>query len=276
MAKKKSQPQEMLVSEEVVAPAYEVDESVHDRLSPIEALVGVVIRPKVTFERMRDATVGHWWVVAVLAVLALVLLSIATVPLEAEAARNALQAQQESSETTQELSEEQQAQMQQVQDIVSSQAVLGGISVGFGIIGLVISYLVRAGFVFLLGLALGGRATFKQVWRMAIWTTLPEVLRTVVSAITTFATGSPSAPGLSYMLTSEEINALPYVATLLQSIDIYLVWSLALLAIGLYVTSQLSRGKSALVALAYWLFLLAFSLGGTAIGQALVGMTGVG
>jgi hypothetical protein len=277
MAKKKSQPQEMLVfEEEVVAPAYEVDESVQGQLSPVEALMGVVIQPKATFERMRDAARGHWWVVAVLAILALVLLSIATVPIQAEAARGALEAQQESTETTQELSEEQQAQMQQVQDIVSSQAVLGGISVGFGIIGLAISYLIRAGFVFLLGLALGGRATFKQVWRMAVWTTLPDVLRTVVSAITTFATGSPTAPGLSYMLTSEEINALPYVDTLLQSIDIYLVWSLALLWVGLLVTSQLSRGKSAVVALAYWLFTLAIMMGFVALGQALGSAFGAG
>lgn len=276
MAKKKSQPEEMLVPEDVVTRPYEIDEAEQNQLSPIETLVGVLIRPKATFERMRDAARGHWWVVAVLAVLALVLLAVATVPIEAEAARGALQAQQETSDTTQQLSEAQQAQMEQMQNIFTSQAVLGAINVFFGIFGLAIGYLVRAGFVFLLGLALGGRASFKQVWRMTVWTTLPEVLRTVVSAIVTFATGSPSASGLSYMLTGEEVRALPYLATFLQGIDVYLVWSLVLLAIGLLVTSQLSRGKSALVTLAYWLFTVAVALGFTVVGQALAGMAGVG
>ncbi len=276
MAKKKLQPEETLVpEEEVAAPPYEVD-VVESQLSPIETLVGVVIRPKATFERMRDAARGHWWVMLILAFLALVLVSIATVPIEAEAARSALQAQQGNTETTQELSEAQQAQMDQMQNIMTSQAVLGGINVGFGVVGLAIGYLVRAGFVFLLGLALGGRASFKQVWRMTVWTTLPEVLRTIVSAIVTFVTGSPSAPGLSYMLTDAEIKALPYLAAFLKSIDIFLVWSLALLGVGLLVTSQLSRGKSAVVALAYWLFTLAITMGFVALGQALGSAFGAG
>lgn len=276
MAKKTLKPEEMLVPEEEVAePAHEVDVE-GSRLSPIDALVGVVIRPKATFERMREAAAGHWWVVLALAFLALVLVSAATVPLQAEAARSALQAQQENTDSTQELSQEQQAQMEQVQNIFTSQAVLGGISVVTGVIALMIGYLVRAGFVFLLGLALGGRATFKQVWRMSVWTTLPEVLRAAVSAGVIFATGNQNARGLSYMLTSAEVGAQPYLATLLSEIDIYLVWSLALLGIGLFVTSQLSRGKSAAVALAYWLFTLAITMGFVALGQALGSAFGAG
>jgi len=60
------------------------------------------------------------------------------------------------------------------------------------------------------------------------------------------------------------------------SVDVYLIWSLVLLWIGLLATTQLDRAKSAAVTTAYWLFTLAFALGGTAIGQALVDMTGVG
>lgn len=281
MAKKKLQSEEMLVpEEEVAAPAYEVDEEPEGQLSPIEALVGVIIRPKSTFERMRDAAVGHWWVVAVLAVLALTLMTIAQAPLQAAGAAGSSQVQMESTNTTRELSEEEQAQVEQaqeqMQELMSSQALWGAILGCFGVIGLAISYLVRAGIVFLLGLALGGRASFKQVWRMAVWTTLPDVLRTIVSAVVVLVTGSQSASGLSYVLTSAEVTAYPYLATFLGAVDIYVVWSLALLGIGLCVTSQLNRGKSAAVALTYWLLTLLFSFGLIALNQALLSTMGMG
>ena len=125
--------------------------------------------------------------------------------------------------------------------------------------------------------ALGGRASFKQVWRMSVWTALPDVLRTVASAIAVFATGGSPAPGLSYIFESAELQSMsPYLVEFLRGIDIYLIWSLVLLWIGLLATTQLDRTKSAAVTAAYWLLTLAFSLGLTALGQALVGMVGVG
>ena len=39
------------------------------RLSPLAALFGVLFRPRHTFAVMREAAVGHWWVVAVLTML---------------------------------------------------------------------------------------------------------------------------------------------------------------------------------------------------------------
>ncbi|MBN1430601.1 MAG: YIP1 family protein [Anaerolineae bacterium] len=276
MAKKKLKQEEKLPDEgEILAMTGKVD-AAEDQLSPIETLVGIVLRPKITFERMRDAAVGHWWVVAALMFLALTLVTIAQVPLAAEAAGSAGQSQTENTSTAQQLSEEEQAQVEQMQKIMTSQAVLGAIIGCAGAIGIAIGYLVRAGFVFLLGLALGSRATFKQVWRMAVWTTLPDVLRDLVGAIVIFATGSSNAPGLSYMLTGAEVSAHPYLVNILSAVDIYMVWSLVLLAIGLLVTSQLSRGKSAVIALACWLVTVAFALGLTAISQASLNMMGMG
>ncbi|MBN1312693.1 MAG: YIP1 family protein [Anaerolineae bacterium] len=274
MAKKKKTQSEEVLDVEEVTPGPGPD--IEDQMTPAETLVGVVLRPKATFERMRNAEVGHWWVVAALAVVALTLVTIAGVPIAAESANSTNESQMEEITTTQELSEEEQAQIEQMQRIMSSQAVLGALIGCFSVFGLAIGYLVRAGFTFLLGLALGGRASFKQVWRMSVWTTLPEVLRAIVSAVVTFVTGNPSVSGLSYILKGVEVSTYPYLATLLGSIDIYAIWSLVLLGIGLFATSQLSRGKSAVVALAYWLLTVAFSLGLTAIGQASLSILGMG
>lgn len=227
---------------------------------PFQTLLGVLLHPRETFARMRDAQRGHWWLVLVIAIIALVFVTIATLPIEMEAAQAALQ----------NLPEEQQAQAEQAQAIMSSQATLGAIGMATGVIGVVVGYGIRALVLFLFGLALGGRATFRQVFRMAVWTTLPNVLRNLVAAIAVFATGTLPAQGLSFILTPAEIaNASPALLALLRSIDIFTVWSLALIAFGMIATSRFSRIKGAITAFGFWLLSVAWALGTTALSQAL-------
>jgi len=274
MAKKKNtKSEEVLDAEE---STFDPVQDAEEQMAPFDTLVGVAIHPRATFERMRDAAAGHWWVVVVASLLVALATTVVTVPIQAEAARSALQAQQEDTEAYQGLSEEEMAQVEQVQNIFTSQAMLGALGFFGGVIMLFLGYGVRAGIVFLLGMALGGRASFGQVWRMSVWTTLPDVLRGMVSIGVILATGSVSVSGMSYVLTSAEVSAHPYLAAFLGSIDIYLIWSLALLLIGILVTSQLDRLKSAIVALVCWLFPLAISMGFIALGQAVGSAFGVG
>lgn len=233
-----------------------------ERVSPIEVLIGVLFRPHPTFVKMREAIVGHWWVVLILAVIGLALSTAATVPIEAEAASAVFEAQME------DMSEDEQAQMERIQNVSSSQLMLGGIGLGFGLFGLLLGYVVRAGVLYLLGLAFGGRASFKQVWRMAIWTTLPDALRTIVAAIAVFATGQLPVAGLGYIFTPDEMSEIsPILLAFLGTIDVYMIWSFVLMGIGLYATYQISKGKSILITVIFWLMGLAFILASAAIGQ---------
>ncbi len=251
-----------------------LQESTEPKLSIAGTLLGVILRPRATFERMREAQNGHWWLVLLLAFLALVLLTIAMVPIQAEASRAALEAQQEQ---LSELPPEQQAQTEQMQAIFTSQATLGVIGVATGTIGIAINYAVRAGLLFLLGLALGGRASFKQVWRMAIWTALPDVLRSVVRAITVFVTGGMPIAGLSFVFTSAERATMsPILIDVLGTVDIYLVWGLALIGVGMVATAKFSKAKGAAVAFIYWLLIAAWTAGMAALGQAIAGTFGMG
>lgn len=241
--------------------------------TPLEALPGVIIRPRATFLRMREAERGHWWLVLAMALVALALVTIATVPVQAKASRAAFEAQ---SESFSDMSPEEQAQVEQMQNIFSSQAVLGILNLAFGAVALVIGYLIRSGLLFLLGLALGGRAGFKQVFRMAVWTTFPNVLRSVVAAIMIFATGNMPASGLSYMFTSAELAEVsPVLIAFLNGIDIYTVWGLVLIGVGMVATAQLSRAKGAIVTIVYWLLTVGAAVGFAAIGQALNSAFGV-
>lgn len=241
---------------------------------PFETLLGVLLRPRETFTRMRDAQRGHWWLVLVLATVSLIFVTIATLPIQTEAAQAAIEAQQE---TLEDLPEAQRAQVEQTQAVMTSQTTLGAIGAAGGIVSTLVGYGIRALVLFLFGLALGGRATFRQMFRMAVWTTLPNVLRNLVAGVAILATGSLQAQGLSFILTPAEIaNASPALLVLLRSIDIYTVWSLALIAFGMIATSRFSKIKGAIVAFGFWLLTVAWALGMTAIGQMFTNMFSYG
>ena len=242
--------------------------------TPFQALIGVVARPRSSFERLRDAERGHWWVVFVIALIALVLSTVATVPIQAQASQAAFEAQMSQMEG---LDEAQLAQVEQTQAIFSSTAVLSAIGTATGIVGLLLGYGIRTGVLFALGMVLGGQANFKQVWRMSVWTTLPMAVGTFVSAIAIVATGQLPAKGLTFALTGPELAAAsPLLIAVLGRIDIYTIWSLVLIAVGLRATARLSTAKSGLIAAVFWLLGTGWAVATAAIGQALSSTFGGG
>lgn len=239
-------------------------------VSIVEMLVGVLFRPYRAFERMRSADRGHWWIVALLALIGLVLTTIATVPLQVQVSQQALDEQMAAIRETDPQAAEQAEQMQR---IFNSGALMGGISLVFGIAGLFIGYAIRAAILFAVGLVFGGRATFGQVWRMSVWTTLPDVIRNVIAAVVVFTTQSYNASGLSYIFADSEIASVsPLLLAVLNGIDVYWLWGMILIAAGTAATYQISRMKGLLIAVIYWLIGLAFTLGLAAIGQAFTSM----
>ncbi len=235
------------------------------KLTPFGTLLGVLFRPRATFAAMRDAERGYWWVVLVLGILALVLVTVAVVPIEAKLAQDALAAQQEGME----LSAEQQAQMEQTQRIMTSQATLGALGIVGGIVTMLIGFGARSGLLFLFGLAFGARVEFKQVWRMGVWTMLPGVVRSVVSAIAVFVTGELPAAGLSaiYVSNTEVAGASAALVAILGKIDIYIFWSLVLVGMGMVATLKLSKVKASMTAVFTWLLGLGWVVAWAAIGQ---------
>lgn len=243
---------------------------VETKLSPLDALIGVIIRPLRTFERMREARRGHWWLVAVLAVIGTVTATLVTLPIQAEMVREQMEAQQAQFE---DLPEEQRVQIEQQQAVFTSQSMLAGIGIAGGLLGIFVGYVVRAAVLFALGLPVGGRAGFGQVFRMAVWTTLPSVVRSFVAAIAVLATGQMPAPGLTAMFSASEAADMSMVLTALLSVlDIYTVWAIVLVTLGVAATYQLSKVKSLFIAIVFWLLGVALTVGLAAIGQMFAGM----
>jgi hypothetical protein len=219
------------------------------KLTPFRTLIGVIVRPRATFEKLRDAKRGYWWLVFTLAAVATILLAIATSAAQASMFQNFVPPE----------GAEMPANFAQT---ASTLALVGGI-VG-GVISTLVGYFFLTLIVFGSGLILGGKATFKQVFTMSVWTTLPYVVRTLVQAAASLVTGALPAPGLSGMLTTAETLSMPVLAALLTRIDVYTLWSLVLLAIGVGVVYRLSRGKTLIIVAIYVAISLGLVLASTA------------
>jgi hypothetical protein len=251
----------------------------------------MIVRPRATLEYLNEHGGRAWWLPALLAVLLVVLPILVAAPITARQSREAVTAVQEQrgEQWGAEMSAEQQEQMEQAMSIASSPLLTVVFPTVGGAVVLVVGWLVWAGALYLAGLALGGRSAFGQMFRMVVWVWLPYALRGLLQTVYVLASGQLiTNPGLSGLVQENrpisEIVAAPpglgqmLLVAFLSRIDLFLVWNLILLVIGVTVATRLPRRKAALVTLGVWLLLTAVSLLPVLVGglfaQQFAGVTG--
>ena len=238
---------------------------------------GMIVRPRDTLAYLRDATGTTWlWpaiVAGILLVVSLILISPIT-RAQAEAQLEVVQQQ-----VAEGLSPEERAQIEQVTNLTSGPLFTVVIPSVTGVIGLALGWLLRGGVLYLLSLALGGQAQFPPMFRMGVWTTLPDIVRRLVNTAGTMLAGRTLTSGLAFLAPTPETGVFPSVSTVLLGaflgkLDIYLVWGLALIMVGVVVTARLSWRKGAIVTLIYWTLTLAAILIPIWISTALAAQAG--
>jgi len=251
----------------------EVNTTSPERRGLLRLLWGMVVRPRTTLEYLRVRGGRAWWLPALLAVLLVILPILVAAPITAQQSREAVAVAQEQwgEQRGVEMSAEEQAQMEQAMSIAASPLLTTVFPAAGSVVVLVVGWLVWAGALYLAGLALGGRSTFGQMFRMVVWTWLPYALRGLLQTVYILASGQIIAnPGLSGLVQetrpiSEIVVSPPsldqtLLVAFLSRIDLFLVWSLILLVVGVTVTTRLPRRKAALVTLGVWLLLTALGL----------------
>ncbi|HSV85208.1 MAG TPA: YIP1 family protein [Levilinea sp.] len=100
-----------------------------------------------------------------------------------------------------------------------------------------------------LGLTLAGsRNQNTAVLNLVAWASLPFVLRYIVQAIYLISTNtSITAAGLSGFIPSDATGFLLFMRAFLSLVDIYLIWYLALLLVGVAIIARVSRIKAIIV-----------------------------
>lgn len=145
---------------------------------------------------------------------------------------------------------EQQAQLQQAMAATSGPVFTYLLPSVVAVIGIYLGWLIL-GWVIHLGLTLmGGRGSSRQALNIVAWTLLPFAIRDVVRIAAMWATGQPlTALGLSGFAPVGEGTSTIYLTALLSFVDIYLLWHILLLLIGVRAAEPISRAKAWSVAL---------------------------
>ena len=241
-----------------------------ERRGILRLLWGIIVRPRATLSHLCEHEVRTWWVPALLAVLLFVLPILVSAPISMEQAREALLVTQEQLEERQgmELSAEQRAQME---SMATSPLLIVVFPSVLRAVGQIVSWLAWAGALYLAGIALGGRSTFSQMFRVVVWTWIPYILRGALQTIYILLSAQLIAnPGLSGLVQDSrpiaEVVAAPpslsqiLIVALLSKVDIFLFWNLILLVIGVRVVTRLPWRKAILATLGVWILLMALSL----------------
>ena len=91
----------------------------------------------------------------------------------------------------------------------------------------------------------GSRATNVRSYNLAGWSFLPIALRHVVQIFAMlFSKSLITAPGLSGFIGADAVGFTAFIAALLGLIDIYFIWQIFLLVVGVIPLSGLERKKA--------------------------------
>lgn len=143
---------------------------------------------------------------------------------------------------------------EQQQQILDSQAQAQSLSNGpifiyvfpaaLALLGTWIGWLVTFGLLHLTLTLLGGRGSTRSTMNIVAWASLPYLIRDLVRiGYMVVAQKSIISPGLSGFAPTDGILA-PFIGALLGQIDLYLVWSILLIILGVTVSDKLSRVKA--------------------------------
>ncbi len=246
--------------------------------------LSLIRRPRRTFEALRDAPSRAWLWMAALALVAALLPILVGAPISMRLAREAVQQQIETLRANSpEMTPEQEAQ---ILDMAANPLFTMVLPAAGGALAAVLGWLVWSGALHLLSTMLGGGETFGQMWRVVIWSQIPLALRGLLQSVYIAATGNLiTHPGLSGLvsgaqsaeeavqefLTSPPSTGQMLLQTLLSKIDLFVLWQLVLLGIGVTVTARLSGRKGALAVAITWLVLTALSLAPVLVSASMTG-----
>jgi len=181
------------------------------------------------------------------------------------------------------LSAEEQAKMEEAANIFSSPLIITVLPAIGRVMLRVAGWLVGASALYLAIIVLGGRSSFAVMLRMVIWTWVPFALRSFLQVIYTLVSGQIIRnEGLSGLVVgssspSATLNLGQIILVeFLSRLDVFLVWNLVLVTIGIMVTTRLTRSKSTLATLAVWFLLTTASLLPTAVFALVVRQFAIG
>lgn len=213
------------------------------------SLVSIIDKPAATFAGLTAHSRLKWVLPLVLAVVMIVFNAWVTAPHSSELAKKAAVQQMTQSGLTPDQIEQATEQTARFQ----SPTFLGIVGSITGSLFIAIAWLAGAALLYFVSLVAGAEFTFGSVFAVMAWSTIPTTLRSLVQGTLIAITGKfPVYTGLAALQVSGDVLAdsrNPMIA-LLSFADIFWLWHIFLLVIGMAVATQFSKIK------AFWIVLI--------------------
>jgi hypothetical protein len=238
-------------------------ENTEEKMNVLQLLVSIIDRPAVTMSYVGKKPGWAWVMPALLVLVGLVVFSVVTAPLTSELALR--QAQQQMASLPAQQAEQAAAQVEKF----TSPPMMAAFSVVGGLVALVVIWLLGAGILYFLGLVAGGEANFGQSFVILVWSWLPYALRNLVLAAYVAYSGKLVSQGLSFLVATgdQAKDAANWLYGLLSQVDLFYLWHLVLVIVGLAAVGRLSKTKATIVGLIYLAVTTALSLVPTLLGS---------
>jgi len=242
------------------------------KLNPIRTLAGVLIHPRRAMVALNAAPRRWWWVPLLITLAALVFRGAVYARADHELMYQHRLAWFES------MPETEKGPGTEPPTRTDPHPLTVWLPIGARAVGTLITWLLWAGLVALATTFLGHNgAKFGATFAMVAWAKLPFAVRSVVQGIAMSITGraiynqglsglvldsTPQAPNLSF-------GPRPYVppargtavlAALLGQIDVYVIWSLALTAAGVWAFAHMPKRRAWLITMGIWILATAAGL----------------
>lgn len=230
-------------------------------------LLGTLLRPRPTFAHLSVHQQRSWWAPAVLILLCTVLplmaasavTSAATLSMPPQA-NNALEKPMIVPGGGGAVVVEGEMNDGYIQEGPAQPTGLSILKIGGATLGLPLTWLLWGGALYLASVFLGRSSSFAQMFKMTVWSWLPYALRGLLQSVVIWVTRQPiTNKGFSgYVIDAavpQFITPGPgklALASILGRIDIFAVWNLALLVIGLMAFTKLPRRKATTAILVIW------------------------
>jgi hypothetical protein len=225
-----------------------------------QLLFGIVDRPAATLGAVLARR--KWWTAVVpllIVFVCLALLLAARAPHDAELARQQAQRQLESMPAAQANA----AQASGAMDTFTSAPFILGAGLVTGLLALAIGVVAQAAILYFGALITGGEVNFGQVFTMSAWTRLPVAVGALVQAgFTLAASRAIQYPGLSALVATGDLmkDGRNPMHALLANIDLFWLWHLLLVVVGLAVVARFGRVKATALTLVYAALTLALAV----------------
>jgi len=204
-------------------------------------LLGIVIRPRRTIEAVVSRSEGVWITPLLCLTLTAVLLSMALGNLRQQALSMGEISYPPGFEY---YTPEQQAQFMQATQASSGPIFVYVIPIVGKISGVWFGWLIISSILHLLLTLLGGRGTTTATVNLVAWASIPFAVRDLIRLLYILVAKKQIVmSGLSGFISASTSQGTLYLAALLALVDIYFIWNIILLIIGVDQATKLSRRK---------------------------------